>query len=388
MKALKIAYYEIKKLLRDRRWLLVFLIQPIILIVLLGFSNRHEPEAIKIIYYSRQANNYSQQIINALEKNKGLDLSLAQTEADAINQVDHDQYRGAIILNISSTNNLVGGSINFVENSTVPDLSAKAKQNIFDSIQPLINEFNKNNIDLIVNQKINYLPISSATETLSIDSITTNIPEISINGSKNTNKDIKYFDFFASAVIVLLIIIIGLNTSSTTITQERIDGTFERFFVTPYTKTNLIIGKMLAFTLVSIVLALVTILSLNTIFDVTLGPLWLVLLTTMVTALVALSLGILISSLTYTIAESIQVSILVFFSTLILTTFIFQPETMHPSMEFISSIIPFTYSVRAMREINILNMNFYEIWPSLLIIFGSFLLFILLSILFLRRRIR
>lgn len=416
----KIAYYEIKRSIRDRRWLLVFLIQPVLLIGLLGLANRHAPHEIKLAIYNAYQNQYSQKIVDDLKNEKDLTIIEYPTMEAAKKEVEYDRVRGTVIIDVINNNGIIDGQIDYIENSTVPDITAKAKLLCLNATSDTLNRYAKDNFSFKISQesdnqnkkiqaemeqklsktkeeigKLSLAPqvlvkINNSLDGLEISSpkIATNnkLIKVKINESKNTTKNIKYFDFFASAVIVLMIIIVSLNTSATTISQERIDGTFERFFVTPYTKAQMIVGKMLAYSTTSMALALLTIFSLKMIFEVTIGPLWLVLLTTFITGLAAIALGILISAVTYTIAESVQVSIFVFFAMLILTTFLFQPETMHPSMSFASKVVPFTYSVKTMREINLLNMNFYDIWPNLLIIFGSLIIFLIMAIIVLRRK--
>ncbi len=375
---LKIAYYEFKRFIRDRRTLVVFLALPIVIIMLLGSVTVHEPENIKIAVANVNANTYSNRIVNDLKDQSKFEIEEVSPET-ARTDIEQNKFKTSVIINITKNNNKITGNIELIENSTVPEISANAKALVGKSIQESIGQFTTQNIQDSINSSLRSLPVQTDIKITGTDSVT-------VNTSKNTDKNIKYTDFFASAVIVLLILIVGLNTSSTTITQERIDGTFERFFVTPYSKFQMIAGKMLAFTVISIILALVTIFSLKILFDVTLGPLWLVLLISFLNALAAISLGVLISSFTYTIAESIQVSILCFFASLILTGLIFQPETMHPIAQKLSAIVPFTYSVKAMREVNILNFNFNEIKYDLLILIAYAFGFQALAILALKRK--
>jgi len=422
MKTLKVAKFELIKLIRDKRLLIVFLIQPIVLITLLGLSNRHEPQKIELALFDKSKTEYSNKIVNDLGNEKNLVVKNVSTESELLDLINNDKVRGAVTLDINKNDSQISGEIKYIENSTVPDLTSYAKLLCLNAAQNSLVDFVKENVKNNVTAEIGAAtttsqqaidrkiagftkqiaqltlePATSATiksgleglkdvEPVKIEGFDPSVSAVTISTEKNTKKDVKYFDYFASAVIVLLVIFVSLNSSSTTITQERIDGTFERFFVTPYTKNNLILGKMLAFSVAAMTLAVLTIFSLTTIFDVTIGPLWLVLFVTYLTSLAALALGIMISALTYTIAESIQAASLVFFSTLILTTFLFQPETMHPSIKFVSKVIPFTYSVKAMREINLLNINFDDIWKNIVIIFGTFILFLLLSIVLLKRK--
>lgn len=357
---LKIALYEIKKFIRNKRWLVIFLAQPIILVILLGMVASHNPEHIKVSIYNLSLNQKSQQIIDKIEQDGRLDLVYESSMDRVEKNIRDDKAKIGLIINVS--NQTTANNIKIIENVTSPEISGKAKE----IVTRLVWQISEDNLSG------KEIPIEL-------------IPVKVING-RNTIIDPRYFDLYASAFIVLLVIIISLNTSSSSITQERVDGTFERFFVTPYTKAQMIIGKMLAFVLIAIVLSLIIIFSLNTFFAVTLGPIWLVFLITFVTSLSAVSMGLLISCLTYTVAESIQVSILVFFPCLILTGMIFQTEVMSPIIKIVHDLVPFTYAITAMREVNLLGFSFQAVAEDLLILFASTLLFLILAIVFLRRK--
>ncbi len=373
---LKIALYELKKLTRDTRWLVLFLVQPILVVLFLGLVTWREPQNIRVSFFNKEDNQYSQQIVQDLEREKKLILVYDSSADEAHRQVKDNITRSAVIIDIAKKNDIISGSIEIMENSTLPELSGQTKKIILKATEDTVKNFSVENVK-------NLMPQSAQ---IKIDETNIDLSPIEIRETKNTNKNIKYFDYFLSALIVLLITINCLNLSSTTITTERIEGTFERFFVTPFKKYHMIIGKLLAFAIVAIVLSIIIILTLKTLFAVTLGPIWLVLLITFITALMAIALGIFISSITYTIRESILMGIMAFYLTLILTPFLFQSETMHPIIGKIPLIIPFTYSIKAMREVNILGFDFYQILPDLLMLVGYFVGFIILSILLLRRR--
>jgi len=411
----KIAFYELKKLIRDHRWMAIFLAQPVLIVTLLGSVAIHDPKNISVLIYDTNQNQYSREIAQVISNDSRLKIVAKNSENDLRESLRRDEATLGVLIKIDKEDQ-IRGKIEVVENSTAPEMSARSKVFIADDIKPVLDGFTKNNAKTVIGadqsqkfsdsknalsrirNQVSSIPLDQAVKATmasdfsilqnqsSAENIEIDTSKIDLLQTKNTSKSIKYFDFYASALIVLLILLVGINTSSTTVTQERIDGTFERFFVTPYSKTHMIIGKMLAFVTVSVVLALLTIFSLKLLFDVTLGPIFLVLLITFLTSLCALSLGLLISSFTYTIAESIQVGITLFFSILILCGLIFQPETMHAIPKFLHQIIPFTYSVRAMREVNLLNFNFSMIGKDLLILVGYTALFLTLSVLFLRRK--
>ncbi len=401
---------------------MIFLSQPIILITLLGLTAFNQPKNLQISVFNQELNSYSQRIVNSISGEENLKIEKLNTEQEVRDRLKNDKSRLGVLVNVSKNGTVIGGSIEVIENATVPEISGSAKAMVLKSVKETLADFSIENAQLQVKNeganltkttelqtKNKILKLNSEIQSLplpmdNVASIQKSIQEMAtaasfnlgsfkienksvlVTETKNTKQDIKYFDFYASSVIILLIIMIGLNTSSTTITQERIDGTFERFFVTPFTKSQMILGKMITFSFVSIALSLITIFSLTALFKVSMGSIWLVLLIAYLSSLVAISLGMFISSVTRTIAESIQVGMLFFFASLITTTFIFQHETMHPIIQYASKAIPFTYAIGAMREVNILNFDISQIWPQLVILIAFTFLFLLLSVLSLKRK--
>ncbi|GEM_PF-1751592 len=416
----KVALYELKKLLRDSRWMIIFAIQPVILVVFLGLVALHEPENILVGVYNRNDNEYSSQLVKSIKDKSGLDVSEFGSEQYLRDEINGDKLKLAVIVDIEK-GKYIDGQIEIIDNSTVPEVSAKGVEAILDAFDDKSADFIKENIQTnidsyIKNQEIAFYSDSEKSlEILGTTITSLGLPEavtsqlqqavsevkpnfeltstdnldisrLNLVKTKNTNKDIRYFDFYASAVIVLLTILIALKLADTAITEERTVGTFERFFVTPYRKYHMILGKMIAYTVLDLFLATTILLSMILLFDVSFGPYWLVFLIAFISATVAASLGILISCSTYTIAESIQASNLVFFSFLILTGFLFQPESMHPVIKIISGFLPFTYLINAMREINLLNMGFGDVWQKLLFASCFIPIFLFGASLLLRRK--
>jgi len=334
--------------------------------------------------------------------------------------IKSNDLKFASIIEIKN-NDYISGGVEIIENTTVPEISGKAKEKLVKIFEKKATKFAKENVQtsfdgLVDDRRGDFedsknkavqslkkrmdeiaLPTAIATQLKeAVDDMSlkadfdagynTKVPKIELIESENTSRDLNYFDFYASAIIIILTVLIALKLADTTITEERMTGTFERFFVTPYKKYHMILGKMIAFSVIDVFLAGIILLTMVALFEINLGMYWLVFLTAFVSALSAASLGILISCVTYTIAESIQVSNSIFFSFLILTGFIFQPESMHPVVKFISEIIPFTFLVRAMREINLLNMSFLDAWRDVAFATLSILIFLFLSSIVLRRK--
>ena len=152
----------------------------------------------------------------------------------------------------------------------------------------------------------------------------------------------------------------------------------ERIFVTPYHRTEIIGGKILAYSVLAVIIALLVTVTLKAIFNIALGNIGLILLATILVGMNAVIFGLLISSLTYTETESIIVGILCFFAFLGLMTYLVPWETMHPGARFLSRLLPYTYGIQASRRINLNGAGFDDVWMDLTLL--SIAIFVQLSI--------
>jgi ABC-2 type transport system permease protein len=63
-------------------------------------------------------------------------------------------------------------------------------------------------------------------------------------------------------------------------------------------------------------------------------------------------------------------------------------ETMHPMLNFFSRLIPYTYALQALRNVNLIGWGFFEVLPSILILVGFIIVQSLAATFVLRREIR
>jgi ABC-type multidrug transport system permease subunit len=203
----------------------------------------------------------------------------------------------------------------------------------------------------------------------------------------NEWKDIEYFDFGASGVIVIFLMGICLLMSVTAITSERTSGTIERIFASPYKGSEFIISKMLAYTLVAIIVTALIIVTLKFMFNIVLGNILLVFLISILIGINAVILGLLVSAVTYTELESVLGGIVFWFLGLILMGFTWPFETMHPFFTYVSKLTPYSYGLHALRHVNLTNWSLDQIWFDLVVLLAFIVVQALLAIQFLRREI-
>jgi ABC-2 type transport system permease protein len=180
------------------------------------------------------------------------------------------------------------------------------------------------------------------------------------------NPDLKSRNYFVPGVIALLLTMVSLILTSFSIVREWEIGTMEQLIVTPLRPTELIVGKTLPFFLVGMI-------DLTLIFLV--GTLWfqipfqgniLLLAFSAVLYLInALSVGILISTISRTQQQSLMGVIFFFMPAMLLSGFVFPIYNIPLVLRWIAYINPLTYFLIIVRGIFLKGVGITILWPQL-----------------------
>ena len=118
------------------------------------------------------------------------------------------------------------------------------------------------------------------------------------------------------------------------------------------------------------------------------GHIFLVLIIAFLVGFVTIALSLLISSLTYSEVESVQLGEIVFLDIMMLMTFLWPFETMHPAIKPVSLLIPHTYASQATKKVNLLGYSFLDVLPEILIICLFILIYSVMAMVVLKREIK
>jgi ABC-2 type transport system permease protein len=171
------------------------------------------------------------------------------------------------------------------------------------------------------------------------------------------------------------------------LSTERSTGTIERIFVSPFSKSEIISGKLVAYSILALIYGIIFMITLKAVFDVALVNIGLTLLIITLCGINGVILGLLISTVTRTETESVVVGTMIFLGLAALMTYMVPWETMHPIAKFLSKITPFPYGFEAIRRINMVGVGFLDVWRNLVILVGFIIAQTLIAIPILRRQI-
>lgn len=195
------------------------------------------------------------------------------------------------------------------------------------------------------------------------------------------NQGMKGVYMFVPGTMALILMLISAMMTSITIAREKEMGTMEVLLVSPLKAGQIVIGKITPYFFLSIINATVIILIGHFIFGLPiLGSLLLLGLVSMLFILMALSLGVLIS----TAAKNQQVAMFIsmfalLLPTMLLSGFIFPIENMPVLLQYLSHLMPPKYFIIIIKNIMLKGSGLAFVWKEILILLGFTLFFILMS---------
>jgi ABC-2 type transport system permease protein len=196
------------------------------------------------------------------------------------------------------------------------------------------------------------------------------------------NPALKSVFMFVPGVITILLMLITAMMTSISIARENELGTMEILLVSPMRPMQIIMGKVLPYVLLAFTNALIILLLSYFVLGMPVkGNLLLLLAESLLFIVMALSLGIFISTVSNSQQMAMMLSMFaLMLPTILLSGFIFPIENMPLPLQILSNIMPPRWFIIIVKSIMIKGLGFQYIWKETLIIAGMAVFFIALSI--------
>jgi ABC-2 type transport system permease protein len=195
------------------------------------------------------------------------------------------------------------------------------------------------------------------------------------------NPELKTTQFLMPGLIASILITLAVILTAVAIVREKELGTIEQINVSPVTSIELLLGKIFPYTLISLLIAALIIISGNVIFDVHIkGSIVLLFISTMFYLFAALNIGIFVSTIADSQQVAFQMGILISqLPSNMLSGFIFPIESMPKFIQLLSNITPAKYFIICLRAILIRGAGIEAFWEQLVYMFIFALFFLGLS---------
>ena len=186
------------------------------------------------------------------------------------------------------------------------------------------------------------------------------------------NPEMKTRNYMVPGILGLILMISTISLMSMAVVREREIGTLEQLIVTPIKNYQLILGKLIPFTLIGFVVLIIVMIIMTQWFGIVIrGNKLFLLFAALLFVLSNLGIGLFISTVSKTQQQAMMASVFAIMMPMIyLSGFAFPIENMPPVVQYITYVIPLKYFIIIIRGIVLKGIGFSSLWFETLVLFG------------------
>ncbi len=178
------------------------------------------------------------------------------------------------------------------------------------------------------------------------------------------NPDLESDHFFVPGLVGIILQLVTLFLTSFAIVRERELGTLEQLFVTPVSRSGLLLGKLIPYAAVGFVETLIMLTVMIYLFGVPIrGSVGLLLSLSMLFMVCSLGLGLLVSTIAKSQVEAVQFAFVVMLPSVLLSGFVFPRSQMPLPIYLVTFAIPATYFIEILRGIVLRGAGLLDLLP-------------------------
>lgn len=337
----------IQEMLRDKRTLALLFLAPLLILSLMYFifnGNSVEPKLAVVNIDKNLVKILEKADINVIEYDQANKETIIKDDLDGLLKIKNDKFE------LTLQNN---------DPSTAKALSMKVNQSISLKIQTQL-------------LKQNAQPVNLSQE---------NVDTQYVYGNSKT----EYFDVLSPILVGFFVFFFVFLISGIGLLKERTTGTLERLMATPIRRGEIVTAYLIGFGIFAIMQTIIVVFySINVLDMVMVGSVWNVIVVNLLLALVALSLGTLLSTFASSEFQMVQFIPIVVVPQVFFAG-IFPIEGMADWLQAIGKIMPMYYAGDALKSIMYKGQDLSDISEDLLAIAIFAVIFIILNLFALKK---
>jgi ABC-type multidrug transport system ATPase subunit/ABC-type multidrug transport system permease subunit len=207
--------------------------------------------------------------------------------------------------------------------------------------------------ELIKNLPTEVIDLGEQLSQETQDEFNSSLTPWQVNAQIRYNPGLQFVDYVVPGMVGLILQLVTVTLIAGTITREREAGTLSQLLVTPLQQSEIVIGKVLPYLFVSLFLTAGTIAIGHFHFGIKIHqPLQLSVICFLF-VLCSLGLGLLISAVSKTQTQAIQLSIFILLPIMLLSGAFSALRQLPFSVRIFSELFPLTHFCRAFRSVNL-----------------------------------
>jgi ABC-type multidrug transport system permease subunit len=359
-----IVYKEALQIRRDPATRFVFLI-PAIQTIIFGFAIDMDVQHIPTVIYDMDRSVESRKLIETFVNTTTFDVvSEAHGEPDIREQIVAGSAKVGIII--------------------PPDYSSRLLRNEQANVQVLVDGSDSSVATNAVQTALGVGQIQSLIRA----GINPHNRALDVRPRVLFNPDLESAHFYVPGIIGIILQVVTVFLTAFAVVRERERGTLEQLAVTPVSKWALILGKLVPYSVLGVVQTLFVLFLMCYLFGVPIeGDVGLLLALSVLFLLPALSMGILVSTVSQTQAHAMEIGMLIMLPSVLLSGFAFPRETMPFPIYLITFLIPVTYYVQILRGIILRGAGIWALWPQTVILVAFAIVLVTVSSLRFQKRL-
>ena len=318
-------------ILRDKRTMLILFGMPVVLMLLFGYAITTDVNNVRTVVVTSQIDHQTQSAIERLSASEYFTITATvPVPADAERLIRNQKADMAVVFGQDFASRHSG--IQFIVDGADPNM---AKQWINYATSVISNMSGG-----IVNTKMLYNPQMRSTYN------------------------------FVPAILGMLLMLVCAMMTSISIVREKERGTMEVLLVSPVRPLIIIIAKVVPYLALAFVILTAILLMGRYILEVPVsGSLFWIYALSAIYIILALSLGLLISTIASTQLMALLLSAMVLLVPIVmLSGMIFPVESMPQILQWISAVIPPRYYIQAMRKLMVMGVGVEEVLHEIAIL--------------------
>ncbi len=351
---------EFSQIKRDKRTIAIIIMMPIMELLLFGYAASTSVDHIPTVVLNHDIGAESQALLEDLSNSQYFDfIYYAEDMADLQAQVDEGRARAGFVIPAEYSREIQSGKtaqVQLIVDGTDPTTA----QTILSSAGGV---FQARSVEII-------------EETLG-----TTMPQpLELRSRVWYNPEMSSIHFNIPGLIGVILQTVTLMLTSFSIVRERERGTMEQLIVTPITNMELMIGKIIPYVIIGFV-DIVLALALSVFwFRVPIaGSIPLLLVFSVIFLFGALGMGLLISIISKSQLQAMQLSMFMIMPNLLLSGYMFPRAAMPDLINRISTVLPLTYFINVLRGIILKGNGFRELYPEFLILTAFGVIFLVIA---------
>ena len=319
---------EARHILRDKRTMLILFGMPLVLMLLFGFAITNDVRNVRTVVVTSSIDHLTRQAVDRLAASEYFTITATvATPREAELVIRGQQADMAIVFGPDFASRRTG--VQFIVDGADPNM-AQMWTNYATGV--ILNADGG-----LVNSKMLY------------------------------NPQLKSAYNFVPAIMGMLLMLVCAMMTSISIEREKEKGTMEVLLVSPVKPLMIIIAKAIPYLVLAFAILIIILLMGRYVLGVPLaGSLFWILVISTIYILLALSLGLLISSVAQTQLVALLLSAMVLLMPIVmLSGMLFPVESMPVVLQWVSAVIPPRYYIDAMRKLMIMGVGVDQVMREL-----------------------